>query len=88
MKLNHTLLAGVKNAQRVHRMIPEQLLRYYKKRRIRDIPVARATMDGFEESLDVVLLQKNVLSSVARFSRLDQNQYIIDARAYIPDIED
>ena len=88
MKLNHTLLAGVKNAQRVHRMIPEQLLRYYKKRRIRDIPVARATMDGFEESLDVVLLQKNVLRSVARFSRLDQNQYIIDARAYIPDIED
>ena len=68
-------------------MIPEQLLRYYKKRRIRDIPVARATMDGFEESLDVVLLQKNVLS-VARFSRLDQNQYIIDVRAYIPDIED
>ena len=68
-------------------MIPEQLLRYYKKRRIRDIPVARATMDGFEEPLDVVLLQ-NVLRSVARFSRLDQNQYIIDARAYIPDIED
>ena len=69
-------------------MIPEQLLRYYNKRRIRDIPVARATMDGFEESLDVVLLQKNVLRSVARFSRLDQNQYIINARAYIPDIED
>ena len=45
---------------RVHRMIPQQLLRYCKKRRIREIPVARAT-------LDVVLLQ-NVLGSVARFS--------------------